>query len=218
MRSGSIGTRVLAAVAVMLLGGSIAAAQERSADRRVDTYETAIRAFTADNQNTPLGDLTVGQIRALMARLSVLRQETAFVKKSAAASFFMPGSGHVMNRQVGKGVLFGLGELAISGGTLVGAYFVLPESVQFGQIDYFDDSFATIEAAWKQLSFTDVLPALGVMTAGGIVDMVYRGLVSRSAAKLARERIESGDKRFEPEFGMFLGAGRRPMMGMRHRF
>lgn len=209
--------KIPATILVLLLVSATAFAEDAMSPE-VDRYMRTIREFTAENEDTPAGEITLGEIRAVIARLSVIRQQIAHVRKSAAISFFMPGAGHIMNGRTGSGVLFAAGGVLISGGTLVGAYFVLPESVQFGNVNYFTDSFAAIEAEWKALSFTDLLPSLGIITAGTIVDMFYRGFVSKKAASVARTAIRNGEKEFEPEFGLFLGGAGKPMMGMRHRF
>lgn len=206
-------------LATALLIGTVlvAGAEERMEMAEMKEYEEAIEEFVRENADEEAGSITIGEYRSLMAKLSVLRQESAYVSKTAGSSFFMPGSGHIMNDAVGQGILFGAGGVIISAGTLVGAYFLLPESVQFTELNYFTDPFAEIETAWKALSFTDLLPSLGVLAGGGLIDMIYRGIVAKNAAELARERIDSGAKEFEPEFGLILSGG-MPMVGMRHKF
>lgn len=212
-------TRTLV-IAMLIAVAAVAAAEEKAhiAPERTEAYFETITEFTLANADEAAGSITIGEYRTLLARLSVLQQEADYIRKTAASSFLFPGAGHIANGAAGLGILFGTGELLISAGTLVGAYALLPETVQFGQLNYFTDSFAAIEAQWKNLSFMDVLPSMGVLAAGSLIDMIYRGFVSRNAADLARERIDSGDKEFEPEVGLLLGAAGMPMVGMRHRF
>lgn len=208
---------VLLTLTLLIATALVAGAEERMEMGEVPGYETAIDEFIQEYIGEEAGSITIGEYRSLIAELSVLRQEAAYVRRTAGSSFIMPGSGHVMNDAVGQGILFGTGGVIVSAGTLVGAYFLLPESVQFTELNYFADPFGEIESAWKALSFTDLLPSLGVLAGGGLVDMIYRGIVAKNAAELARERIESGEKEFEPEFGLLLSGG-MPMVGMRHRF
>ena len=122
--------------------------------------------------------------------------------------------GQFKNGAIGLGILFLLGELVVSAGTLVGTYLVLPDAVT--QLDYLDDSAAVIETAWKSLSLREMAPAMGIMAAGGLVDMILRGLASKNASHLARKRIESGEKTFSPRIGFDLEDGLSIAFGMRH--
>ena len=41
----------------------------------------------------------------------------------------------------GVGAAYATGSVAVIAGAVVGAYFALPEDVQFGEVDYINDSF-----------------------------------------------------------------------------
>ena len=117
------------------------------------------------NGDTPIADITLEDAGSLLAELSIAVQKQAFVEKSRAASFLHPGAGQFMNGETGSGLLFLSAEILVSAGTLVGSYFLLPEDLQFGSIDYLNDSYVSIEAAWMDKSFMDLLPSMGVMAA-----------------------------------------------------
>ena len=122
-----------------------------------------------------------------------------------AASVIVPGMGQFMNDDPGMGALFtSLGVVTGVGG-LLGAYFLLPGELQFDELDYFDDSFATIEDAWKAQSFVDLLPSIGVLVGTGVVQVIIRSVSGDHAAKLAEQRIAAGEITFEPKLTILPG-------------
>ncbi len=89
-----------------------------------------------------LGALSYGELRELAGRLSVALQKDRFVARSKAMSFMMPGSGQFLNKDYGSGAAFLATDLAVVAGTLIGAYYLLPDDLRFQQLDYFNTSFA----------------------------------------------------------------------------
>jgi hypothetical protein len=163
-----------------------------------ELLEQELEAVLAGEESTVLGDLTVGEAQALLGEISIAYQKAAYVSKSRTLSMMIPGLGQFKNEDPGMGVLFLSLDVLTGVGTLLGAYFLLPGEVQFDQLNYFNDSFGTIETAWKAQSFVDLLPSLGVLAGGGLVQVVLRGVSSKHAAKLAEQRIASGEVTFEP--------------------
>ena len=175
----------------------------------------------SDYQDRVPAELTFGEISELAGLLSIPAQKAAWVAKSEFASFMMPGAGQFMNDDAVSGALFTFGSLAISSGTLVGVYFLLPEEVQFGQIDYYNDPKSEIKAAWENaiagMSLRDALPIAGVLTGGAILDLVLSGFSARHAGELAQERIEAGAITFDARPEIILGpAGFALNMRMRY--
>ena len=166
--------------------------------------------FSAEGE---LGALSYGQLRELAGLLSVARQKDRFVARSKAMSFMMPGSGQFLNKDYGSGAAFLAADLAVAAGTLIGAYYLLPDNVQFQQLDYFNTPFSKIRETWEDHTFMDYLPSLGLLAGGGIVKAILGHFSSTHAGKLARRNIDAGKISFEPDLlllpdgGMMMGLG-----------
>lgn len=168
-----------------------------------------------------IGDVGLNDIRDLAARASVLEQQRRYIAKARLSSFAMPGLGQFATDRDLEGVLFLAGDLVVAAGTIVGVHFTLPATVRFDAtgatgLNYFTNSYANIETAWKALSFEQLLPAAGVMTAGSIVSGLLRWWSSSHAAEAARENIADGSVTFEPRPYLFLG--RRLGLGVGLRY
>ena len=170
-----------------------------------ELLEQQLEAVLAEQESAVLGDFTVGEAQELLGEISIAYQKAAYVSKSRAASFVLPGMGQFMNDDPGSGALFLSLDVLTGVGTLLGAYFLLPDELQFDQLNYFNDSFSTIENNWKSQSFVDLLPSLGVLAGGGLVQVILRGVSSNHAAKLAEERIAAGEITFEPKLSVLPG-------------
>ena len=167
--------------------------------------EQQLEAVLSAKESSVLGDFTVGEAQELLGEISIAYQKAAYVSKSRAASFMLPGMGQFMNDDPGAGALFLSLDLLTGVGTLLGAYFLLPNELQFDQLNYFKDSYDTIENRWKQQSFVDLLPSLGVLAGGGLVQVILRGVSSNHAAKLAEQKIAAGEITFEPKLSILPG-------------
>ena len=170
-----------------------------------ELLEQQLEAVLAENESSVLGDFTVGEAQQLLGEISIAYQKAAYVSKSRGASFILPGMGQFMNDDPGAGALFLSLDVLTGVGTLLGAYFLLPDELQFDQLNYFNDSFSTIETTWKSQSFMDLLPSLGVLAGGGLVQVILRAVSSNHAAKLAEERIAAGEITFEPKLSILPG-------------
>ena len=105
-------------------------------------------------------------------------------------------------------------DLVTGVGTLLGAYFLLPADLQFTQLNYFTEPYSAIEGAWKDQSFVDLLPSMGVLAGGGLVQAKLRGVSSNHAAKLAEQNIAAGNITFEPKLTVLHGGPAAMGFGM----
>jgi len=183
-----------------------------------ELLEQQLQAVLAEKESSVLGDFTVGEARELLGEISIAYQKAAYVSKSRAASFMLPGMGQFMNEDPGMGALFLSLDVLTGVGTLLGAYFLLPDELQFDQLNYFNDSFQNIENEWKSQSFMDLLPSLGVLAGGGLVQVILRGVAGSHAAKLAEQKIAAGEITFQPKLSILpMGPGAMGFgMGMKY--
>jgi len=182
-------TIVLLAAALLCAGGASAK------PRTFDPVAEAVAALAADRGASQLGAMTVSDIEKAVARLSVAVQQEAWIRGSSMASFALPGLGQFLNRDPLGGTLYLTGSVAVTAGTLVSAWFLLPDDVQAG---WFTTPIGTLESAFKSHSVAEYLPSLGVMAAGVVVDAVLRCLSASGAAHLAERRVLDGTIGFEP--------------------
>ncbi len=197
--------------AVFLVAGATAGfagpRHGRSDDETAGRIQQELSAIVEDEGSTRLGDLSVDDLMELAGRLSVREQEGRYVERMRRRSFFLPGLGQFGTDDPLEGSLFLGGHIALKAGTLVGSYVLLPESVKIGGdgLDYFGDSFSDIRSAWGNLSFSDVLPSLGVLTGGTLLQTAYRFWAAGDAGNRARRNIEDGTVQFEPQPLKFVG-------------
>ena len=175
-----------------------------------DRVVEELQKILGEEGDTKIGDLTFNEIEELLGRVSVPMQEAAHIQKSRAASFAFPGIGQYMNDDPLGGTLFLTSKIAVFAGTLVGTYFLLPQELQFGQIDYLNASKDTIKSAWGSQSFMDLLPSIGVMAGGMLLQTGIRIFAASHAGKLAAQNIADGKITFEP-LTLMTGAGGRGM-------
>jgi TM2 domain-containing membrane protein YozV len=176
--------------------------------------ERELDAVLAAEESSVLGELTVGEAQDLLGDISIAYQKAAYVSKSRAMSFILPGLGQFMNDDPGMGALFLSLDVVTGVGTILGAYFLLPDEVQFDELNYFNDSFSDIETAWKRRSFKDFLPTLCVLAGEGLIQAILRGISSEHAANLAEQRIAAGEITFEPKLSVLPGGAGAMGFGM----
>jgi len=172
-----------------------------------DPFAAEMREILGEYRDRSPASLTFGEMEELAAMLSVPMQQQAYVRKSAAMSFFMPGAGQFKNGDALAGALFLTADLAIVAGTAVGLYFLLPAELQ--SLDYFNSTYDEIETAWEtaaaNASFANSWQFWGVATGGMLLKHVVGTFSARHAGRLAMENIESGKVTFEPHAGFFMG-------------
>ena len=199
--------RYIALTLMLSVAFSLFAADSSGTD---DELKSELEAIFMDEADTVISGMTFAEVHDLLGRLSVPMQEAAYVRGSAVASMMMPGRGQFMNDDLLSGVLFLAADIAVAAGTIVGGYFLLPEELQFQNLDYLNTSFTDIKAKWRSAaesaSFMDALPTLGVMAGGTILHRLIAHFSAVHAGNLARERIDAGIVTFEP-ITAFSGKG-----------
>ena len=175
-------------------------------------YKEEAAEILGTKENYPVGDFTMSEMKDLALELSIPFQKMQYVKESKTASAVFPGMGQYMNDDPVNGTLFLLSHLSVTAGTLIGAYFMLPDELQFDNLNYISDSYSTINERWENQSIKDMLPTMGVIAGGFIVNSVIRYLSSAHAGKLAQKNIADGKIKFEPKlilpvFGSSEGNG-----------
>jgi hypothetical protein len=177
---------------------------------RGDYLAAETTAVKAEMAQKSLGELKGEEIFAIQERLALAVRKDAYVRSSARASLFMPGAGQFRNEDPGAGAGFLAAHLAVSWGSLVGAYFLLPSDLRFNHLNYFSASLGDIRSTWISHSISEYLPFVGVLFAGAIVDGGIRHWSSRSATADAKAMVDSGKARLEPLVGPgFMGMGFR---------
>jgi len=179
-------------------------------DYRVYREEAA--AILKSIDDAPIGEFTLNEMKEIALDLSIPLQKMQFVKKSKVASAILPGFGQYMNKDPLSGTLFLISNIAVTAGTLIGGYYLLPDELQFESLDYFNDSRSTIHERLENQSAEDLLPTLGVLAAGVVVNGAVRFFSAAHAGKLAQENIAEGKIQFEPKlmlpaFDSFGGHG-----------
>jgi hypothetical protein len=185
------------------------------------SLQAELSAALQDMSTAQLGTLTVQDVMKLASRLSIAEQKVHYVQKVRMASFLFPGAGQFMAGDAVGGSLFLTGDLLIWTGAVVGAYFLLPNDLQFGSLDYLNSPVSTIDTRWAGHSVVEYLPSIGVLAGGMLLKALLGHLSAASAADDARANIASGKVTFTPNFdfldrgpGMGMGMG----MGMRMRY
>jgi len=185
-------------------------AESGTASRYRDPVAAEMSAIVRDNADTVISDLTFGEVDELMKRLSVPIQEAAYVEKSKTASWMMPGKGQFMNEDVVSGILFMTADIVVAAGTLIGTYFLLPEELQFSNLDYLNAPYSEIKASWESAAnaatLKDSLAHFGVFSGGMILRSIISGFSASHAGRLAQQRIDEGVVTFEP-ISAFAGHG-----------
>ncbi len=193
-------TLVMVCVAFFAFGDDTVAPRKDGTDD--DYIKAEVRKIMAEEADTAVSDLTLGEIDQLMSRLSIPIQKEAYIEKSATASWMLPGKGQFMNDDTLSGVLFMTADIIAATGTLVGSYFLLPKELRFSNLDYFNTSFAEIKTTWvgafESSTLMETLPLIGVMAGGMTLHHIIAVFSAKHAGKLAQERIDKGIVTFEP--------------------
>jgi len=191
--------------------GSVADAAEAVLERYPEGsiyLEAETTKIEAELGERKLGELSLAELKPYRDRLSVAAQKDAFIKEVASLSFSSPGAGQLKMGEVGKGIAFTGGHLALLVGGAIAPYFFLPKDVR--RISYTRDDISSIAKTWGSHSFGDYLPAMGVAAGFAVADVGLRAWSSLSAKSDAKKRISSGEQEFYPKVGLdFLGFGFR---------
>ena len=153
-----------------------------------------------------IGDIDVATLLSVRDRLSVATQKDAYVRKTGMESFLLPGLGQLEAGDTASGIGFMAADFGVIAGSLVVAYYLLPSDLRFDRIDYFHSNFSTINDAWNGHSFTDYLPAFGVLMGGMVIDQTIRHWSAANARREAAKAINEGRVTFTPRLGPgFMG-------------
>jgi hypothetical protein len=162
-----------------------------------------LSAALAQYSGTDLGDLTVGDLEDIAARLAAARMKASFVPRSAKMSMMMPGLGQFVNGAPGAGALFMAGSAVVAAGTIAAAWLLLPVDVQPQSL--FVAPINTFETTVKAHTPLEYLPAAAAVVGGMLLDGVLRAASAHHAARLAAKNIEEGRVTFEPGAGPMGG-------------
>ena len=159
-----------------------------------------------------LGDLTLDELLELSELYARFEAEQRFLKSADFSTYFLSGLGHFMAGDTLGGIIFLVGDLGISAGTILGAHALLPVSLQVQNMNYFDTSYTEIETAWQSQNFKSMLPAIGVAALGAILQQVYRGIAANHARQQAERALRRGQIHLtvepaEARLGRLLGFG-----------
>lgn len=168
--------------------------------------EQELEELLAENSAAAVGVLTGADLKAALERLSIAAQQEAFVARSKAMSFMLPGLGQMVNEDYTSGSLFLLADIAAFTGTVLGSYFLLPDNLRFDQLNYFKTNFGDIRTAWEGHSFVDYLPSMAVMAGGGAVMAILGKIAGEHAGRLAERNIADGTVTFQPKLLAGWGA------------
>jgi hypothetical protein len=183
---------------LILLGAGPILSIESDEPENLLPLEKEIREDLSAASDIPISEITVGDITALFNKYSLVKQQQRYIKKAELKSFLVPGWGQFSIGDKLNGFLFMGTHILLKSGTILGSYFLLPNQVRFSSINYFTAPAGSIEAAWKNLSFMDLLPALGAYGAGTLACMLIRKAAAAHAGKTARENITEGKVTFTP--------------------
>ncbi len=165
-------------------------------------YSSAEMAAAAEALGSrPFGELTIAELTPYLARIELAARKDAWLKMGSAMSMHVPGAGQLRNGDTLAGLGYLTLHLATVAGTLVGYYFLLPSDLQFDKLDYFATPKTTVRDAWKAHSMVELMPAMGVMAAGMLVDGGLRLLSAKGAYSGAKAAIDSGKVTFAPVVG-----------------
>jgi hypothetical protein len=154
---------------------------------------------TVDPQGT-LGNVTAEQILDLANNAAIASMQRKHISSSRRISYLFPGWGQFKNDETLAGAIFLVSDLLVISGTLVGAYFLLPDDVRFANLDYINEPFADIKETWVAHSFKDYLPTFAVLAGGKIARTALRFFSSAHAGRAAEQNIEDGTITFDPVF------------------
>ena len=173
------------------------------------TPEDIIAAVPSIAEKT-IDELTISEHIAIAAEISVEMQKSSYIYRAAMSSFTIPGIGQFKTGETLPGILHLTAQVAITGGTIAGLYFLLPEDLK--QFDLTKEERHDLFRSYMTSERIGlILPAAGVAAGGFILSTVNSVIASKSAAKSAQANIDSGKITFKP----YLTAGSMFGFGMK---
>ncbi len=203
---------VLLALGVCVLGFGETIKYRTDNEIEFDYFREEMDRLLAEKGARQVGSLTLEELHQIAGELSISIQKTYYIEKSRHASMMMPGLGQFRNGDTLNGVLFTTANVLTLTGAFLGAYFLLPEDVQFHETNPFTDDISDVRRAWGDHSFVEYLPSIGGFLGGVALNILVRILSANHAENLARKNIENGRVEFDPypsmgyRRGLFYGA------------
>lgn len=158
-----------------------------------------------------LAEIQVGDILTYSETLALYNAQQQYLRKVRGLSYILPGLGHFPQGSILEGSFFLAGDLAITAGILLVTHALLPASVQYPALDYFQSPYSTVKTAWENLTLVSILPSAGFLAAGSIAQWFYRSWAANRAQSIARQRIAEGEQTFtvrpmvDLSRGLFMG-------------
>ena len=153
-----------------------------------------------------IGDIDVSALLSLRDRLSVASQKDEYVQRIGLHSFLLPGLGMLETGDTAGGIGFMAADLGVLAGTFIAAYYLLPADLRFDRIDYFNNSYSTINSAWTSHSFTEYFPSIGAVVVGMLLDQTLRHWSAAISRREAAKQIDEDRVTFTPKLGPgFMG-------------
>lgn len=193
---------IVASIFLSLAAGVFALPRDGSAA----ALNAEITGILDQNAATQIGTMTVGDMEKLAGQISIAIQKEEYVRRTAAASFLLPGLGQFRTGDTTNGSLFLAGEIVLFAGTVIGSYALLPSNVQFASMDYLNTPLSSIRSTWESNTLSDYGPSIAMAIGGLTAQMLLRWVSSRNAQEDARQAVESGRVTFQPEFVPLFGA------------
>lgn len=154
---------------------------------------------TLPPDTTKVGDLTVGDLRALAEARALAFQQAQYVRRAEISSFLLPGLGQFEVGDPLGGVLNLAGQIALIGGTFYAAWALLPADLQSRDLSRRDRN-GIVGHYWA----TDpgkVAPSALVVAGGLTLAVIHRFWASANAGDEAKANIASGKVTFKPDLG-----------------
>ncbi len=178
-------------VGLMLLSAFLAAQSAVPAEERFN-------ALLAERAEQRFGELTVHDAATVMALLSVARQERAHIERSGRLSWAVPGLGHFINGARSEAITFAAADLAVGLATVLIATQLLPAAVRHRNLNYLQNSFATIRSRWMTVTPSELIPAFATIGTGAMVGLTLRFVAAASARESGLEALRRGTITFDP--------------------
>lgn len=159
----------------------------------------SLEDWASARADTKVADLTVADLKALAEAQSVERQEARYVHGAAFSSFLVPGLGQFKTGDVTGGVLNLAGQIALVGGTLYGAWALLPSDLQ--DLDLSHGARKDLMRNYWVHEPGKVAASAGVMVGGMALSLAHRFWAAGDAADKAEANLASGQVTFEPDLG-----------------
>ncbi len=177
---------------IILAGLAVFTLNADDSSEAVDAAD--IFAMAPGLEGAALSDVLIDDLLLLAESMSVRVQEEKYIERVARSSFFIPGTGQLMSGQTGLGIAQLSAHLAVTGGSLVAAWFLLPEQLQTGF-----DNYAEKKAYFETVNYRELLPSAAVLFSGNILNHLLGVWSSRGAEAAARRAVAEGGVRFSPD-------------------